>query len=66
MKALELKSALKAFLHYTAFVFFDLDAARLEKRFRVTYIGTDPLDEVWLRVKAYYAFNMLIEEVCLK
>jgi hypothetical protein len=66
MKALELKSALKAFLHYTAFVFFDLNAARLEKRFRVTYTGTDPLDEVWLRVKTYYAFNMLIEEVCLK
>jgi hypothetical protein len=65
MRALEVLPALKAFLQYTAFVFYDLDSKRLEEKFKVTYIGSEPLDLVWLRVKAYYSFNMLIEEVCL-
>mmetsp|Transcript_26598 Transcript_26598/g.47789 ORF Transcript_26598/g.47789 Transcript_26598/m.47789 type:complete len:294 (+) Transcript_26598:322-1203(+) len=66
MRALEIQPALRAYLHYTAFVFYDLEAKRLEEKFKVTYNGTEPTEKVWLGVKTYYGFNMLIEEVCIR
>lgn len=66
MRALEIQPALRAYLHYTAFIFYDLDGKRLEEKFKVTYNGTEEIEKVWLGVKTYYAFNMLIEEVCIR
>lgn len=65
MKSLEVPSTLRAYLHYSAFVFFDLNSKRLEEKFNVAYNGYEPVEEVWLAVKSYYVFVMLIEEVCL-
>lgn len=63
MKALENRSALRAYLHYACLVFYDLNSKRLEEKFNVSYTGDNPSEEVWVAIKAYYAFNMLIEEV---
>jgi hypothetical protein len=65
MKALELDSSLRAYIHYIAFVFYDLNPRRLEDKFNVTYTGSMPLNKVWLAVKTYYAFSILLDEVCL-
>jgi hypothetical protein len=65
MKALELDSSLRAYIHYIAFVFYDLNPKRLEEKFNVTYTGRTSLDKVWLTVKTYYAFSILLDEVGL-
>jgi hypothetical protein len=63
MQVLEDDSTIRAYLHYGAYVFYDLDPDRLEEKFNVTYKGHDPLDEVWINIKAYYVFGMVIDEI---
>lgn len=65
IKVLELDSVLRVYLHYATFVFYNLNSRRLEAKFNVTYIGEESPEQVWLSVKSYYSFILLIEEVCL-
>jgi hypothetical protein len=65
-RVLETDSALRAYVHYSAFVFYNLSPKRLAKKFNVLYVGDEPLDQVWLSVKAYYSFGMLVDELCIK
>jgi hypothetical protein len=65
-KVLEMDSALRAYVHYSAFVFYNLRPKRLAKKFNVFYVGDEPLDQVWLSVKAYYSFGMLVDELGIK
>jgi hypothetical protein len=65
MEVLADNSTVRAYLHYAAYVFYDLDPKRLEEKFNVTYRGHDQLDEVWLNIKAYYVFAMVIDEISI-